>query len=107
MNNQIPEKTNDNGVDKQVSKTVRTVRRLSWYRIISMIVRMALAVWVTLEVYNDSLSIMTRTVWLVLISIFEAECIMKLIKNLLIRFTNGREFQEAVKAVEEMNDAIK
>ena len=107
MNNQIPEKTNDNGVDKHVSKTVRTVRRLSWYRIISMIVRMALAVWVTLEVYNDSLSIMTRTVWLVLISIFEAECIMKLIKNLLIRFTNGREFQEAVKAVEEMNDAIK
>ena len=107
MNNQIPEKTNESGVDKQVSKTVRTVRRLSWYRIISMIVRMALAVWVTLEVYNDSLSIMTRTVWLVLISIFEAECIMKLIKNLLIRFTNGREFQEAVKAVEEMNDAIK
>ena len=107
MNNQIPEKTNDSGVDKQVSKTVRTVRRLSWYRIIRMIVRMALAVWVTLEVYNDSLSIMTRTVWIVLISVFEAECIMKLIKNLLIRFTNGREFQEAVKAVEEMNDAIK
>ena len=98
---------NDSGVDKQVSKTVRTVRRLSWYRIISMIVRMALAVWVTLEVYNDSLSIMTRTVWIVLISVFEAECIVKLIKNLLIRFTNGREFQEAVKAVEEMNDAIK
>ena len=107
MNNQIPEKTNDSGVDKQVSKTVRTVRRLSWYRIISMMIWLALAVWVTLEVYNDSLSIMTRTVWIVLISVFEAECIMKLIKNLLIRFTNGREFQEAVKAVEEMNDAIK
>lgn len=107
MNNQIPEKTNDSGVDKQVSKTVRTVRRLSWYRIISMMIWLALAVWVTLEVYNDSLSIMTRTIWIVLISVFEAECIMKLIKNLLIRFTNGREFQEAVKAVEEMNDAIK
>ena len=107
MNNQIPEKTNDSGVDKQVSKAVRTVRRLSGYRIISVMIWLALAVWVTLEVYNDSLSIMTRTVWLVLISVFEAECIMKLIKNLLIRFTNGREFQEAVKAVEEMNDAIK
>ena len=107
MNNQIPEKTNDNGVDKQVNKTVRTVQRLSKYRIISMIVHMALAIWVALGLYNDSLSIMTRTVWIVLISVFEAECIMKLIKNLLIRFTNGREFQEAVKAVEEMNDAIK
>lgn len=107
MNNQIPEKTNDNGVDKQVNKTVRTVQRLSKYRIISVMIWLALAIWVTLEVYNDSLSIMTRTVWIVLISVFEAECIMKLIKNLLIRFTNGREFQEAVKAVEEMNDAIK
>ena len=106
MNNQIPEKTNDNGVDKQDSKTVGTVRRLSWYRIISVMIWLALAIWVTMEVYADSLSIMTRTVWIVLISVFEAECIMKLIKNLLIRFTNGQEFQEAVKAVEEMNDAI-
>lgn len=107
MNNQIPEKTNDNGVDKKVSKTVRTVRRLSGYRIISVLIWLALAIWVTLEVYADSLSIMTRTIWIVLISVFEAECIMKLIKNLLIRFTNGREFQEAVRAVEEMNDAIR
>ena len=81
MNNQIPEKTNDNGVDKQVSKTVRTVRRLSWYRIISMIVRMALAIWVALGLYNDNLNI-------VLLYVFEAECILRLVKNILIRFTN-------------------
>ena len=106
MTNQIPEKTNNN-INESFNEAVRTVRRLSGYRIISVMIWLALAVWVTLEVYNDSLSIMTRTVWIVLISVFEAECIMKLIKNLLIRFTNGREFQEAVKAVEEMNDAIK
>lgn len=106
MTNQIPEKTNNN-INESFNKAVRTVRRLSEYRIISVMIWLALAVWVTLEVYNDSLSIMTRTIWIVLISVFEAECIMKLIKNLLIRFTNGREFQEAVKAVEEMNDAIK
>lgn len=106
MTNQIPEKTNNN-INESFNKAVRTVRRLSGYRIISVMIWLALAIWVTLEVYSDSLSIMTRTVWLVLISVFEAECIMKLIKNLLIRFTNGREFQEAVKAVEEMNDAIK
>ena len=106
MTNQIPEKTNNN-INESFNRAVRTVRRLSGYRIISVMIWLALAVWVTLEVYSDSLSIMTRTVWIVLISVFEAECIMKLIKNLLIRFTNGREFQEAVKAVEEMNDAIK
>lgn len=106
MTNQIPEKTNNN-INESFNKAVRTVRRLSGYRIISVMIWLALAVWVTLEVYSDSLSIMTRTIWLVLISVFEAECIMKLIKNLLIRFTNGREFQEAVKAVEEMNDAIR
>lgn len=106
MTNQIPEKTNNN-INESFTKAVRTVRRLSGYRIISVMIWLALAIWVTLEVYNDSLSIMTRTIWIVLISVFEAECIMKLIKNLLIRFTNGREFQEAVKAVEEMNDAIK
>lgn len=81
MNNQIPEKTNNNGVDKQVSKTVRTVRRLSWYRIISWIVRMALAIWVALGLYNDNLNI-------VLLYAFEAECILELVKNILIRFTN-------------------
>lgn len=72
---------NDSGVDKQVSKTVRTVRRLSWYRIISMIVRMALAIWVALGLYNDNLNI-------VLLYVFEAECILRLVKNILIRFTN-------------------
>ena len=71
---------NDSGVDKQVSKTVRTVRRLSWYRIISMIVRMALAIWVALGLYNDNLNI-------VLLYVFEAECILRLVKNILIRFT--------------------
>lgn len=81
MNNQIPEKTNDNGVDKQVSKTVRTVQRLSKYRIISWIVRMALAIWVALGLYNDNLNI-------VLLYVFEAECILELVKNILIRFTN-------------------
>lgn len=81
MNNQIPEKTNDNGVDKQVSKTVRTVQRLSLYRIISWIVRMALAIWVALGLYNDNLNI-------VLLYVFEAECILELVKNILIRFTN-------------------
>ena len=81
MNNQIPEKTNNNGVDKQVSKTVRTVQRLSWYRIISWIVRMALAIWVALGLYNDNLNI-------VLLYVFEAECILELVKNILIRFTN-------------------
>lgn len=106
MTNQIPEKTNNN-INESFNKAVRTVRRLSGYRIISVMIWLALAIWVTLEVYADSLSIMTRIVWIVLISVFEAECIMKLIKNLLIRFTNGREFQEAVKAVEEMNDAIR
>lgn len=106
MTNQIPEKTNNN-INESFNKAVRTVRRLSGYRIISVMIWLALAIWVTMEVYSDSLSIMTRTVWIVLISVFEAECIMKLIKNILIRFTNGREFQEAVKAVEEMNDAIR
>lgn len=106
MTNQIPEKTNNN-INESFNKAVRTVRRLSGYRIISVMIWLALAIWVTLEVYSDNFSIMARTVWLVLISVFEADCIMKLIKNLLIRFTNGREFQEAVKAVEEMNDAIK
>lgn len=106
MTNQIPEKTNNN-INESFNKAVRTVRRLSGYRIISVMIWLALAVWVTLELYNDSLSIMTRTVWIVLISVFEAECIMKLVKNLLIRFTNGQEFQEAVKAVEEMNNIIK
>lgn len=72
---------NDSGVDKQVSKTVRTVRRLSWYRIISMIVRMALAIWVALGLYNDNLNV-------VLLYVFEAECILRLVKNILIRFTN-------------------
>lgn len=81
MNNQIPEKTNDNGVDKQVSKTVRTVQRLSRYRIISWIVRMALAIWVALGLYNNNLNI-------VLLYVFEAECILELVKNILIRFTN-------------------
>ena len=81
MDNQIPEKTNNNGVDKQVSKTVRTVRRLSWYRVISWIVRMALAIWVALGLYNDNLNI-------VLLYVFEAECILELVKNILIRFTN-------------------
>lgn len=81
MNNHIPEKTNDNGVDKQVSKTVRTVQRLSWYRIISWIVRMALAIWVALGLYNNNLNI-------VLLYVFEAECILELVKNILIRFTN-------------------
>lgn len=106
MTNQIPEKTNNN-INESFNKAVRTVRRLSGYRIISVMIWLALAIWVTLELYNDSLSIMTRTVWIVLISVFEAECIMKLVKNLLIRFTNGQEFQEAVKAVEEMNDVLK
>lgn len=106
MTNQIPEKTNNN-INESFNKAVRTVRRLSGYRIISVMIWLALAIWVTLELYNDSLSIMTRTVWIVLISVFEAECIMKLVKNLLIRFTNGQEFQEAVKAVEEMNNIIK
>lgn len=106
MTNQIPEKTNNN-INESFNKAVRTVRRLSGYRIISVMIWLALAIWVTLEVYSDSLSIMTRTIWIMLISVFEAECIMKLIKNILIRFTNGREFQEAVKAVEEMNDAIR
>ena len=72
---------NDSGVDKQVSKTVRTMRRLSWYRIISMIVRMALAIWVALGLYNDNLNV-------VLLYVFEAECILRLVKNILIRFTN-------------------
>lgn len=106
MTNQIPEKTNNN-INESFNKAVRTVRRLSGYRIISVLIWLALAIWVTLELYNDSLSIITRTVWLVLISVFEAECIMKLVKNLLIHFTNGQEFQEAVKAVEEMNNIIK
>lgn len=82
MNNQIPEKTNDNGVDKQVNKTVRTVRRLSVYRIISWIIRMALAIWVALGLYNNNLNI-------VLLYVFEAECILELVKNILIRFTNN------------------
>lgn len=81
MNNQIPEKTNDNGVDKQVSKTVRTLQRLSKYRIISWIVRMTLAIWVALGLYNDNLNI-------VLLYVFEAACILELVKNILIRFTN-------------------
>lgn len=81
MNNQIPEKTNENGVDKKVSKTARTMRRLSWYRIISWIVRMALAIWVALGLYNNNLNI-------VLLHVFEAECILELVKNILIRFTN-------------------
>lgn len=81
MNNQISEKTNDNGVDKQVSKTVRTVQRLSRYRIISWIIRMALAIWVALGLYNDNLNI-------VLLYVFEAECILELVKNILIHFTN-------------------
>lgn len=81
MNNQIPEKMNDNGVDKQASKTVGTVRRLSWYRIISWIVRMALAIWVALGLYNNNLNI-------VLLHVFEAECILNLVINILIRFTN-------------------
>lgn len=85
MNNQIPEKTNDNGVDKQVSKTVRTVQRLSGYlsryRIISGIVQMALAIWVALGLYNDNLNI-------VLLYVFEAECVLNLVINILIRFTN-------------------
>lgn len=106
MNNQIPEKTNNN-INESFNKAVRTVRRLSGYRIISMTVWLALAIWITLELYSNSLNIITRTIWLVLISAFEAECIMKLVKNILIRFTNGQEFQEAVKAVEEMNDAIR
>ena len=106
MNNQIPEKTNNN-INESFNKAVRTVRRLSVYRIISVMIWLALAIWVTLELYSDNLSIITRTIWLVLISVFEAECIMKLIKNFLIRFTNGQEFQEAVKAVEEMNNIIK
>lgn len=70
------------------------------YKIISGIVRMALAVWVALGIYNNNLNI-------VLLYVFEAECILRLVKNLLVRFTNGQEFQEAVKAVEEMNDAIR
>lgn len=82
MNNQIPEKMNDNGVDKQVNEAVRTVRRLSWYRIISWIIRMALAIWVALGLYNDNLNI-------VLLYVFEAECILELVKNILIRFTNN------------------
>lgn len=81
MNSQIPEKTNDNGVDKQVNEAVRTVQRLSRYRIISWIVRMALAIWVALGLYNDNLNI-------VLLYVFEAECILELVKNILIRFTN-------------------
>ena len=81
MDNQIPEKMNDNGVDKQVNEAVRTVRRLSWYRIISWIVRMALAIWVALGLYNDNLNV-------VLLYAFEAECILELVKNILIRFTN-------------------
>lgn len=81
MNNQIPEKTNDNGVDKKVNEAVRTVRRLSVYRIISWIIRMALAIWVALGLYNDNLNI-------VLLYVFEAECILELVKNILIRFTN-------------------
>lgn len=81
MNNQIPEKTNDNGVDKKVNEAVRTVQRLSRYRIISWIVRMALAIWVALGLYNDNLNI-------VLLYVFEAECILELVKNILIRFTN-------------------
>lgn len=81
MNNQIPEKTNDNGVDKQVSKTERTARRLSRYRIISGIVQMTLAIWVALGLYNDNLNI-------VLLYVFEADCILRLVENILIRFTN-------------------
>lgn len=81
MNNQIPEKTNDNGVDKQVSKTVRTVQRLSKYRIISGIVQMVLAIWVALGLYNDNLNI-------VLLYVFEADCILRLVINILISFTN-------------------
>ena len=81
MNNQIPEKTNDNGVDKQVSKTVRTVQRLSKYRIISGIVQMTLAILVALGLYNDNLNI-------VLLYVFEADCILRLVENILIRFTN-------------------
>lgn len=106
MNNQIPEKTNNN-INESFNKAVRTVRRLSGYRIISVMVWLALTIWITMELYSNSLNIVTRTVWLVLISVFEAECITKLVKNLLIRFTNGQEFREAVKAVEEMNDAIR
>lgn len=81
MNNQISEKMNNSGVDKQVSKTARTVQRLSKYRIISWIVRMALAIWVALGLYNNNLNI-------VLLYVFEAECILELVKNILIRFTN-------------------
>ena len=81
MNNQIPEKTNDNGVDNQVSKTVGTVQRLSKYRIISGIVQMTLAIWVALGLYNDNLNI-------VLLYVFEADCILRLVENILIRFTN-------------------
>ena len=51
------------------------------YKIISGIVRMALAIWVALGIYNNNLNI-------VLLYVFEAECILRLVKNILVRFTN-------------------
>lgn len=51
------------------------------YKIISGIVRMALAIWVALGIYNNNLNI-------VLLYVFEAECILRLVKNILVRITN-------------------
>ena len=41
MTNQIPEKTNNN-INESFNKAVRTVRRLSGYRIISVMIWLAL-----------------------------------------------------------------
>lgn len=51
------------------------------YKFISVIVRMTLAIWVALGLYKGNLNIM-------LLYVFEVECILRLVKNLLIRFTN-------------------
>ena len=50
------------------------------YKIISGTVRMALAIWVALGLYNNNLNIM-------LLYVFEVECILRLVKSLLVRFT--------------------
>lgn len=63
MNNQINNKFNDE------------------YKIISGIVRMALAIWVAFGLYNNNLNI-------VLLYVFEVECILRLVKNILVRITN-------------------
>ena len=106
MTNQIPEKTNNNDIEKQFNEATKVVRRVSRDKIISMMIWISLAVAATFELYGSTTGVVTRTVMLVLISVFEAECLRQLIKNILIHFTNGNEFQEAVKATVELDNVL-